>query len=74
MGYCLYLAHCLKCRLFICICIADSTEDKTVGWHHQLNGLKFEQSPGDGEGQGNLAWYGPWGLRESHMAERLNDK
>ena len=22
-----------------------------VGWHHGLNGHKFEQAPGDGEGQ-----------------------
>ena len=25
-----------------------------VGWHHRLNGLKSEQTPGDGEGQGSL--------------------
>ena len=31
------------------------TEDKTVGWNHQLNGYEFEQAPGDGEEQGNLA-------------------
>ena len=24
-----------------------------VGWHHSLNGHEFEQTPGDGEGQGN---------------------
>ena len=23
-----------------------------VGWHHQLNGHEFKQTPGDGEGQG----------------------
>ena len=23
-----------------------------VGWHHQLNGHEFEQTPGDGEGLG----------------------
>ena len=23
-----------------------TTEDETVGWHHQLNGHKFEQAPG----------------------------
>ena len=23
-----------------------------VGWHHQLNGHKFEQPPGVGDGQG----------------------
>ena len=32
------------------------TEDEMVGWHHQLNGHEFEQRPGDGEGQGCLAW------------------
>ena len=25
-----------------------------VGWHHQLNGPEFEQTPVDGEGQGGL--------------------
>ena len=29
-------------------------EDKMVGWHYQLNGHEFEQSPGDGEGKGSL--------------------
>ena len=33
-----------------------ATEDEMVGWHHQLNGHEFEQTPGDGEGQGSLAW------------------
>ena len=27
-----------------------STEDKMVGWHHQLNEHEFEQGPEDGEG------------------------
>ena len=31
-------------------------EDEMVGWHHQLNGHEFEQSPGDSEGQGILAY------------------
>ena len=31
------------------------TEDEMVGWHHQLNGHEFEQAPGVGDGQGNLA-------------------
>ena len=34
------------------------------GWHHGLNGDEFEQAPGDGEGQGSLACYSPWGCRE----------
>ena len=25
-----------------------------VGWHHRLNGHEFEQTPGEGEGQGSL--------------------
>ena len=27
------------------------TEDEMVGWHHQLNGHEFEQTPRAGEGQ-----------------------
>ena len=26
------------------------TEEEMVGWHHQLNGREFEQTPGDSEG------------------------
>jgi len=26
------------------------TEDEMVGWHYQLNGHEFEQTPGDNEG------------------------
>jgi len=33
---------------------------KMVGWHHQLDGQKFEQILGDGEGQGSLACCSPW--------------
>ena len=36
------------------------TEDEMVGWYHQLNGHKFEQALGVGEGQGNLAFCSPW--------------
>ena len=48
------------------------TEDKMVGWHHWLNGHKFEQAPGDGEGQGSLACCSPWGRRGSNRSEWLN--
>ena len=41
------------------------TEDETVRWHHRFNGHEFEQTPGDGEGQGNLACCSPWGRKES---------
>ena len=36
-----------------------TTEDEVVGWHHRLNGHEFEQTLGDSEGQGSLAFYSP---------------
>ena len=48
------------------------TEDEMVGWQHQLDGHEFEQSPGDGEGQGRLACCSPWGCKELDTTERLN--
>ena len=33
----------------------------------------FEQSLGDGEGQGNLACCSPWGHKESDPTEQLNN-
>ena len=44
-----------------------------VGWHHRLNGHEFEQTPGDGEGQGSLACCSPWGHKELDMTELLNN-
>ena len=44
-------------------------EDEMVGWPHRLNGHEFEQMPGDGEGQGSLVSYSPWGHKESDMTE-----
>ena len=46
------------------------TEDKMVGWHHRLNGHKFEQTLGDGQGQGSLAYCNPWGCKESDTTEQ----
>ena len=45
------------------------TEDEMVGWHHQLNEHEFEQTQGDGEGQGSLACCNPWGCKELDMTE-----
>ena len=45
-----------------------------VGWQHQLNGHEFEQKPGDGDGQGNLACCSPLRCKESDTTERLNNK
>ena len=42
------------------------SEDEKVGWHHRLNGHEPEQTLGDTEGLGSLAWRGPWGRRVGH--------
>ena len=49
------------------------TVDEMVGSHHRLNGLEFEQAPGDDEGQGSLVCHSLWGHRESDMTEQLNN-
>ena len=43
-----------------------------IGWHHRLNRHKFEQAPGDGEGQGSLANCSSWGRKKSDATEHLN--
>ena len=45
-------------------------EDEMVGWHHGLNGHEFEQTLGDGEGQGSLVCCRPRGHEEPAVAER----
>ena len=45
------------------------TEDKMVGWHHQLDGHGFGWTPGVGDGQGGLAVHG---VTESDTTERPN--
>ena len=49
-----------------------TTEDEMAGWHHQLNGHEFEWTPGDGDGQGDLACWNSWGRKESDMTGWLN--
>ena len=44
-----------------------------VGWHHWLNGLEFEQAPGDGKEQGSLVCCSPWGHKELDTTERVNN-
>ena len=48
------------------------TEDEMAGWHHRLDGHKFEQSLGVYVGQGGLACCDSWGCKESDMTEWLN--
>ena len=45
--------------------------DEMIGWHHRLNGHKFEQAAGVGDGQGSLMCWSPWGRKVSVMIERL---
>ena len=49
------------------------TEDEMVRWHHRVNGHEFEQTLGNGEGQGTLVCYSPWGRKELDMTEQLNN-
>ena len=48
------------------------TEDKMVGWHHQLNVHEFEQALAVVDGQGSLACCSPWGCKELDTTEWLN--
>ena len=50
--------------------------DEMIGWHHQLNGHEFEQTPGDNEGQGSLQSMGSqrvnYDLATEHQQHSLN--
>ena len=49
-----------------------TTEDEMVEWHHRLDEHEFEQSLGNGVGQGSLVCCTPWGHKESDTTEQLN--
>ena len=49
-----------------------TTEDEMFGWHPRLDGHKFEQAPGIGDGQGRLCC-SPWSLKELDMIYWLNN-
>ena len=59
------------CRMFSNI--LGLTENEVVGWHHWLNGHEFEQTPGDGEGQGSLAWCNSWCCKELDTTWQLKN-
>ena len=50
------------------------TEDEMAGWHHQIYGHEFEQTPEISKGQGSLACFRPWGHKESDTTKWLNNK
>ena len=45
------------------------TEDEMVGWHRRLNRCGYGWTPGVGDGQGGLAYCGPWGRKELDTTE-----
>ena len=51
----------------------NAAEDEMVGLHHRCNGHELGQTLGDGEGQGSLACYNPWGHEELDMTWPLNN-
>ena len=48
-------------------------DDEMVGWHHPFNGHEFEQTLGDGEGQGSLVCCSSWSCKELDMTYQLNN-
>ena len=42
----------------------QAAEDEMIGWFHSLNAREFEQTQGDSDGQGSLAWCSSWGCKE----------
>ena len=43
-----------------------------AGWHHWLDRLEFEWTPGVGDGEGGLACCDSWGSKGLDTTERLN--
>jgi len=46
-----------------------ATENEMVGWHHQLNGHEFGQTPGASERQGSLAYCSSQGGKETEQQQ-----
>ena len=49
------------------------TEEEMFGCHRRLNGHEFQQTLGDGEGQGSLWCYSLWGHKELDVTFQVND-
>ena len=49
-------------------------ESTQSGERYRFSGREFEQTPGDGEGQGTLVCCSPWGHKDLDTAERLHSK
>ena len=46
------------------------TEDKMVGWYHEINGHESEQTPGVGDEQERLVRCSLWGCKESDTTQQ----
>ena len=46
-----------------------ATENEMVRYNQQLNGYKFEQTPGDSEGQGSLACSSLWDHSQTWLTD-----
>ena len=45
------------------------TEDEMAGWHHRDDGHEFGQTPGVGDGQGDLVCCNSWDRKELNATE-----
>ena len=48
------------------------TQNEIVGCNHLINGHKFDEILGVGDGQGSLACCIPWGHKALDTTEQLN--
>ena len=48
----------------------ELTEEEMVGWHYRLDGNKFEEAPGVGDGQGSLVCAAIHGVAKSRTQLR----
>ena len=53
--------------------VGRRTRDEMVGWHHQLNGHVFEQTPRDSGGQRSQVCCSLWDCKELEMTLPLNN-
>ena len=61
-------------ELMLLNCDAGKDSWESLGQYREiLDGHQFEQTPGDGEGQGSLSCCSPWGHKELDMTEWLNN-
>ena len=47
-----------------------ASEDEMAGWHHRCNEHELGQTPRDGEEQGSLVCYSPWGCKELDIKKK----